>query len=249
MFGRPEQGLESLYSWMDIEQHRVADQRGGWLGAILGTTWGLTGGAIGVLMGAFKVSPNWLPLILAPAAFATVGALIWYFRARTDEERSFAKIRGEARGVLQRLATARWTGRLRDTLGEDAAQLLNDAAREWARCRTALDSPVLKATTPESPWGRARESGLRSIETAMARMVLFVGNGAVSSRESGPGPALLQEMKRLADEAAKMAERLAARHGGSSGDASGDLRRTIQEFQMLSSAEDELELDSLEERK
>lgn len=241
VFGRPEPGLESLYSWMDQEQHRIADQKGGILGAILGTSWGITGGAIGGLIGGLGVSPVWLPLIVLPAVIATVGGLVWYYRARSEEERSVARIRGEAKGVLQRLTMARWTGKLKETLGEDAAFLLNEAAKEWIRCRAALDSPVFKASGAESPWRRARDNGLRSMDAAMARMVLFAGSGSIISRADGTAAALLQDMRNMADESAKHAERLAGRTGISSGDASSDLRRSIGELRMLSDADDELD--------
>lgn len=239
VFGKPEQGLESFYAWMDQEQHRVADQKGAWLGAILGSTWGMTGGAIGGLVGGLQVPAAYIPLIIAPATIVTIFTLRWYFLARSEEEKSTARLRGEARGVIQRLWMARITQKLHEVLGEEAVYLLNEGAKQWFRCKTALDSPVIKATSADSPWRQARDSGLRSMDAAMARLVLLCGNGAVPSRETGPAPHLLEDMRQMADEASKMAEKLAKRTGISSGDASSDLRRVIGELKMLSAADDE----------
>jgi hypothetical protein len=165
--------------------------------------------------------------------------LVWYFRSRSAEERHHAQLRGEAKNVVYRLNAARWSGQLRQVLGEDGAEALNAGAREWLRCKNALDSPVFKAGGANSPWRQAREQAIRSMDSAMAQLVLKVTSG-YGSVGRGEFEHLVGEMKGMADETQRLAGKLADRTGRSSGDASGDLRRAMAELKSLSDAEDEL---------
>lgn len=178
--GRVEPGLEALCEWMDQEMHRVADVKGAILGATLGPVWGLAGGSIGVLVGGLGLSPWWICAPVGIALTVTVGMVTWYVKTRNAEEKAHAKLRGEARGIIQRLWSARWMGRLKQTLGDAPAFALNEAAKQALRCRNALDSPVWKASGADSPWRKTRDTALRAMDGAMAQMVLLATSGAIS---------------------------------------------------------------------
>lgn len=255
--GMIEPGLEALCQWMDREMHRPADTRVAMLGATIGTTWGFAGGLIGLLLGGLSLPPWWIALPVALASAITVGAIAWYVKTRNEEERALAKLRGEARGVIQRLWLARWSGTLKQSLGEASAYALNEAAKQWLRLRSALDSPAWKAAGAESPWSSARDNSLKAMDAPMAQMVLLAAAGSIGvgaaeapapnddrdggSRSLGAGEAILAEMRRMAEEAVALTERLATRTGTSSDSAASDLRAALAELRALAEAEDEFE--------
>jgi hypothetical protein len=183
-------------------------------------------------------------LALAPAILLSVGtaiwALMWYQRAHEKEERAFGRLGAEWR-VSWKLNVARRQGKLRSLLGEEVAFLLNEAAKEWIRCRESFDNPIWRTAGLGSPWGHARKHAIRSMDNAMARMMLSVCPGKRTQEELAPAKNLLMDMRNMADEAERLRERLEERKDSMMGEATGELRRALGEVRMLAATEDKLD--------
>ncbi len=145
LWGRSEPGTESLVRWLDAAMPRQAAWRGAVLGSVLGTGWGLSGALFGILIGALQLPLTYMAIPIAVGSAATIGGLVWYFRGRSVEEAERAKLWAQTRTVIYRMYAARHHGRLKDLFGEHGLALLEGAAKEWHRCRSALDSEVWKA--------------------------------------------------------------------------------------------------------
>jgi hypothetical protein len=239
--GRMEPELDALYEWMDTQRHRAGDWRAGVLGGTLGPLWGFVGAAIGVMVGGFQLPVAWISIPIGVGVVGTAAMVAWYVRGRSAEDRHHAKLLAEAKGVMQRLTAARWLGKLKDTLGQEAALSLNSGAKQWLRCKSSLDMPVWKAASPGSPWRQGRDQALRAMDLAMAQLLLIASASSYSANHPSNVSEIVEDMTRMADEACTLTEKLAARTGRSSGDPRSDLRRALGELRSLTAAEEEFE--------
>jgi hypothetical protein len=229
-----------LVRWLDAALPRQADWRGGVLGAILGMGWGFAGALCGILLGGFQLPVSYLSIPLAVGFAATIGGLTWYFRGRTSEDAERARLWAQTRTVIYRMYAARHHGRLKDLFGEHGLALLEEAAKEWHRCRGALDSEVWKSMGNAPAYRKARESAMRSMDAAMARLVIMVGNCGDTAKELEECTRIVAEMRQMADEALQLMNSRAREPIGGS-QATEGLRDALSQLKMLSEAEKELD--------
>jgi hypothetical protein len=239
--GSSDSDLRSLHDWLDRHAQNPRGARAGIAGGVIGGLWGLWGGMIGVLTGAFNVDPMvGVGVPVALGTLSTVLGIAWYYRGLTSEEREAQRARGQMSPYVWKLVTARWTGSLKNLLGEAGAIRLNEAAYEYIRCQNALASAAWRERDADSPWGRARQQTRHAMEIGMARTVTALMQGA--SAEDPEVVQMVEDMRQAADAAVTTASRLARRRGAG-GDASTELRKALGEMRALEEAEDEIFLD------
>lgn len=228
-----------MVEWIDRMQKRSPNQRWGVWGGVIGMCGGLAGAWLGVALGALNYSPNslafWIPLMVIGiiAGGMTYSTLKQVAKDQTAWSR-------ESRGLMMRLIVARWHGSLKETLGEEGAKTLNDAAAILLHCQATLDTPAWKAVAGSELWNTAREKSLRAMDSAMARLVMLVLSGAQAS-EAG---AILADMRAMNEEVAKAAQR----HSTVAGiplEGSEGLRQALADLRELSSADEEYLEDRL----
>jgi len=193
--------------------------------ATLATTWHMTPSNI-----AF-----WLPLIVW--AGLGIGMTVWVLRKNGQDEGAWSQ---ESRGVMNRIVMARWHGTLRRTLGEQESSTLNKAAGILLACRSSLDSPAWKAAAGGQVWSDIREKTLRSLDSAMARVLLLVTSGAPIMEAD----AILADMQSMHSEVQKAAARHASVSGVSQ-TGSEALRETLAEMRELAEADEEFLQDRI----
>lgn len=240
LWGRSEPGTENLVRWLDAALPRQGDWRGGVLGAILGTAWGLSGALFGILLGALQLPPAYMAIPLTLGLAATIGGLAWYFRGRTSEDAERARLWAQTRTVIYRMYAARHHGRLRDLFGEHGLAVLEEAAKQWHRCRGALDSEVWKSMGASPAYRKARESAMRSMDAAMARLVIMVGSCGDTAKELEECARIVADMHQMADESLELMNARAREPIGGS-QATEGLRDALSQLKMLSEAEKELD--------
>lgn len=238
MVGKPEPGLRAFSEWLDHQMRRSPDTRGGILGAILGTSWGLCGALVGILAGGLQLPPSIALSPLLLGLVATGVGLRWYVRSRSEEDRAFARLHAETRGVVWRLQTMRWRGQLR--LDEPVRERLEAGASHWLRAREAFRSPLWNAAGPDSAHVQARDNAEKAMETAMARLVLMLGAGGYSESLAQSADGLIADMRQTADEAQQLVGQFGERTDRFVGDPSKDLRAALGELKMLTQAEREV---------
>ncbi len=243
-WGKTEPDLRSLYEWLDTQAQYSSSPRSAICGAIIGTSWGLCGASIGVLAGAFHIHPIISVAIpITVAAAATITAVVWSVRGRTQADKALARTNAEMRGFLWKMISARWQGNIKGILGEPSALELNQAAFEYLKCRNALRSPSWLAAGSDSAWSEVREKTRVAMEVAMARIVTLVGQGAPSG--DATVAQLLEDMRQTSAEAERTANRLAG-HRGLPTDASRELRTALSEMKSLNAADQEFQELTLE---
>lgn len=199
---------------------------------------GLTGAYLGIALGALQMSAAmlafWIPLL----AIFLFGGGFTYWTAKQVSKDQTAWSR-EARGLMMRLLVARWHGSLKETLGEEGAKTMNEAAGVLLHCQAVLDSPAWKAAAGAELWSKAREKSLRGMDSAMARLLMLTVSGASEQERT----AILEDMRAMDEEVGKAAQR----HSSVSGiplEGNDSLRQALSELKELSSADEEF----LEER-
>ncbi|MCW5942310.1 MAG: hypothetical protein KIS66_08765 [Fimbriimonadaceae bacterium] len=220
---------------------QVTMRDGSWqtavLGAAAGVIFGSMGGAIGVLVGGMNWPPGPVVSIagtVAVSVWVTLAVTVSQRRDKADQEA--ARLRLGSRGVLYRLYTSAFSGGFEGYLPAAVLGKLEEGAEAWWDTRSALESPVWKAASGESPWASAKEKALRSVEAAMSRLLILACEPESEGRRTSM-EVVLAEMREVADQVTKLAARhyRPDREPGVSG-----LRDALGELKMLSAAEDEL---------
>lgn len=238
---RADPGLEAFGQWLDRQVRRSSDTRSGILGAIIGTSWGMSGAAIGILSGALQVPTLALLVGLVVGGAGTTAGLIWYYRGRTQDDRELERRHGQTRSLAWRLQQQRWQGQL--VLPEPSRELLESGAQAWLRALSAFDSEVWMTAGSGSTYASARNRGRFSVESAMAQLATMLASGGVSESGLDGAKKLVEEMQRIADEAQELVGHLSGR-GAQTGEVESDLRFALQELRALSEAESELRQDA-----
>lgn len=200
---------------------------------------GGSSGFVGMSMGIMsKTVPSTSPLLYLPLVLwlSLAGAMTFWVLRKNKQQCTWT---AESRNIMTQLVVARWQGNLRQYLGQDQANLLNSAAEVLMRCRTTLDNPAWKAASGSEVWSQMRDKASRSMESAMARMLLLV---TANSHEEAK--VVLADMKSLDDEVTKAARRHASVTGESLGGTDA-LRQTLSEMRELASADEEYLEDRL----
>lgn len=233
-----EDGVESLVNWIDTEQTKSPNQKWGIWGAVVGGSSGFVGMSMGIMSGNGGVTTG-NPLLYLPFALwltLAAGMTFWVVRTSKREHGAWAP---ESRGVMTRLLAARWQGGLRQMLTPDGANLLNSAASTLLQCKATLDNSAWKIAAGSEVWSQMREKAVRSMDSAMVRMLLNITSG--SSEEAKK---ILADMKELNEEVNKAAQRHASVSGVPLGGAEG-LRQTLSEMRELATADEEYLQDRL----
>ena len=237
---RREGGVDALAEWIDQAQKRNPTQRWGLWGGIVGGTGGILGGALGVILGSSD-SPPHIMAILVPIALwlgLAIGLALRIFKQIKLEEGAWSR---ESRGLMTKMYVARWHGNLKQALGEEGAERMNEAAKVLLQCQSTLDSPAWKAASGSQLWSEIREKAIRSMDAAMARMLLLVMSGA-SSQETA---SILQDMKDMHDEVNRASKRHSQISGIPMGGAEG-LRQTLAEMRELANADEEFLAENIQ---
>lgn len=199
---------------------------------------GFAGAWLGIALGALNYSPAslafWIPLVIL--ALIAGGMTYSVLKQVAKDQTAWSR---ESRGLMMRLVVARWHGSLRETLGEEGAKTMNEAATILLHCQATLDTPAWKAAAGSELWSSAREKSLRAMDSAMARLLMLTVSGASNQERA----AILEDMRAMDEEVGKAAQR----HSTVSGiplDGSDSLRQALSELKELSSADEEF----LEER-
>lgn len=242
---RNEPELRSLYEWLDTQTNYAGGKAGAILGAVSGVSFGFA-----ILIGVLLLKGNHTGLhsnpgmMLWPLTGATVVTLAtWaglYLKASSSQKEHW-RLTGGARSFAWKLYSARWSGNVGGTIGQESALALNGAAYDFLRCQAALKSHAWRGLSSDSAWATARDKAELAMEAAMARLMTMIGNGGSPDRPEVQK--LLEDMHQTSDEIVKTADRLAVRKG-LTGDVSDELRQVLGEMRMLNAAHDEvMEID------
>jgi hypothetical protein len=122
--------------------------------------------------------------------------------------------------------------RLRRAVGDNGIAELNEGATQLLRCKSSLAAEAWLTLSPGDPWNEARDEMLRSMDTAMGRLLVLVMNRRSFTEIS----TVLEQMRAAANEAVRVTEV----RSHSSGSTGRDLRASIARMRELTVAEDEL---------
>lgn len=228
---RPEQGLDPLVEWIDSVHSQSPNQKWGLWGGIVGGAGGIMGMSMGVMAGT---PAQYSPAFFVPVALwalVTAGMTFWVLKKVRHAEGAWAQ---ESRGMMTRVLVARWQGHLRSTLGEEGAQIMNEAAKLLLKCRSTLNSPAWKVAADGEIWGKMGDRVLKSMESAMARLLIQVTSGSLE--ETGP---IVADMQAMTEEVSKAAARHSQITGLQTGGADG-LRQALADMRELAQADEEV---------
>jgi len=134
---------------------------------------------VGILAAAFDPSRQSGHLATGIAATAvTLGAYFIGIYAITETRRARDKnpeveLRREAKQVARRLEACAEKKRLHRDLSIEVSTLLEEAARNWHRARTALESPYWKRADLPQHLRAARDQSLLAIDQGMQEMLVL----------------------------------------------------------------------------
>ncbi len=183
------------------------------------------------------------------------------------------EVRREAKQVAQKIAVCAAKKRLHRDLSIEVGSLFEEAARNWHRARTALESPYWRAADLPSHLRLVREQSLQAVDQGMQEiLVLFatsvpdrpsnwsfgevvdeiVGQDVFASRGQvahiSPffvqGRSVAGKLLELADQVESVSRQLAGQELISGAPKPGSgLDATLQELRQIKQAEDELRQD------
>lgn len=182
------------------------------------------------------------------------------------------RIERDSRAVIMRLHLLMHKKRLHRDLSPDVAELLEQAAMEWARARAALMSPYWTRADLNSRLGEVRERSLKAIERSMQELLILyatavpeqpgnwsiaevvdevVGKGVFASPPTHRFSPFHGEAVRIVDQLAQMADEAerVSRQVVSDPEMAGDsrpgsrLEATLADLRQMRIAEDELRED------
>ena len=238
---KSEPELRSLYEYIDLRSAGTCTKQ----------SWLILGVSVASFTIAFATSitylkthhlkihdaPGWFfgPLGIASAITALLA--FWYFAREKPEQREHRKRVWKAQSYTSKLSMARWSGNVKEKLGEKEALALNAAAYDFLRCRSALQSDVWKGVSKENLWGSARDKAELVIDSAMIQLITIIGQGASSDQPEVIR--LVEDLHRTAEEILTTTEKLSVTKGISI-NVSQDLRQVLGEMRSLGEAHDEL---------
>lgn len=243
-----EPDLRSLIAWIDQKANYYGDWRGGVMGAILGASGGVMGGLIGILAGGANLDPSSHPwVVVGPLlGWGVISAvtLRWYFKNRNERQKLAAKTYAESRGYFHKLLWARYAGNIKGFLGEDRAIKLNEAAMQWHRCKSALDSTGWEAVESDSVYADTKRKIQSAMDIGMAQLLLLFGSGTAAN--DAEVLEIVEVMTQSAEEAARTAEKLSLAKGDHG--AASELRSALEQVRQLNAAHEEFEEQHVELR-
>ena len=238
---KTEPELRSLYQWLDTQMYQGNNRPANLAAAIIFSSC-----VIAPIVGAIlikkahttiHVSPElfWGPLAVAAGISLATGA--WYYIKSRALQQEHARLIKGSRTFVWKLYTARWSGTVGDTIGQEAALALNDAAYDFLRCQTALRSPAWQSLGNDSSWSTARNKAELAMEGAMARLMTAIGQGGSPTRPEVK--VLIDDIHQTTEEIIRTVDRLVARTDVP-GAGSDELRQVLGEMRMLNAAHDEI---------
>lgn len=233
-WSRREPGLDSLVDWIDSIQRRSPNQRWGIWGGIVGGSGGIFIGALPALLMTTLRLPQSSPIVWIPAVAWVLLAAVSAFWVVKKNREEFGAWTRDSKSLMMRLFIARWHGNLRQTLGDGPAEKLNEAAQLLMQSRSVLDSEAWRSAAAGSVWGEMRDKALRSLDGAMAQMVILATSGA-PPEELQP---VILDMTAMKEEVTRAAQRHASVTGALPSGSEG-LRQALAEMRELNAADSE----------
>ncbi|MDR3692586.1 MAG: hypothetical protein P4L46_24615 [Fimbriimonas sp.] len=244
------------------------------IGIGLGVSLGI-GGLVQFCLAVLGLAAQWgFSLAACSVAFAVffVGMVVSGTRRAKDRDPLF-EMRREATQVAGRLEACVARKRLHRDLSSDVAALLEQAATNWQRARTTLDSPYWRSADLPNHLRTVREQSLLSIDQGMQELLVLCatsvptepgnwsfgevideafGQDVFNSRNRVQAVAPLfdqsvgvaQKLQELADQVESLTRQLASQELIAGAPKPGSsLEATLQELRRLKDAEDELRQD------